>query len=145
MPTKDVTVQAEMGAGMTIQCTADNHSFFIDQPKSAGGQDMGPTPLEYYLASIAGCIGSIGRIVAMQKKITMRRMTITTTGTINTDVLLGRNTTERAGFQSIRLAVELDADLTSEQKLEFLHEVERRCPVSENTSNPSQVQLTLVE
>ena len=41
------------------------------------------------------------------------------------------------------LTVNLDADLTPEQKKEFLDEVERRCPVSENTSNTTPVHLVI--
>ena len=38
----------------------------------------------------------------------------------------------RPGFQRICLRAELDADLTDEEKREFLAEVERRCPLADN-------------
>ncbi len=144
MPRKSVSVYAELGSGTKIECKAGNHSFIIDQPLDGGGKDLGPTPLQYYLVSIAGCIGSIARIVATQKKIKLNGIKISTVGEINTDVLLGRNSEERAGFQSIALEVTVDADLTAAEKVEFINEVERRCPVSENTSNPTRVTLTVV-
>ena len=139
MPHKAVTVSIELGTGTVVQCKAGNHTFLIDQPQNAGGQDLGPTPLEYYLASLAGCVASIARIVAKQKKINLRALKITTVGDINTDVLLGRNMEERAGFQSITLQVSIDADLTDSEKIELINEVERRCPVSENTINATGV------
>ncbi|MBX7137441.1 MAG: OsmC family protein [Oligoflexia bacterium] len=144
MPVKNVEVSAEMKEGTLIECRAGAHTFLIDQNKAGGGNDQGPSPLEYYLASLAGCVASIGRIVARQKNMTLRGMSIKTVGEINTDVLLGRSTSERAGFKVFNLTVAIDADLTHEQKREFLEEVERRCPVSENTTNPSLVKLTLV-
>ena len=144
MSHKNVTVYTELGAGTKIECKAGNHSFIIDQPTNGGGQDLGPTPLEYYLASLAGCIASIARIVAKQKRIDLKGLKITTVGDINTDVLLGRNTEERAGFQSITLQVSVDADLTDLQKAEFIHEVDRRCPVSENTINATNVVVSLI-
>ena len=143
MTHKNVVVHSELGLGTKIECRAGNHSFVIDQPKNAGGQDLGPTPLEYYLASIAGCISSIARIVAKQKNITLRGIKSECVGDINTDVLLGKNDQERSGFQSIKVQVSIDADLSDAQKKEFIEEVERRCPVSENTSNPSNVIVTL--
>ncbi len=143
MTIKQVEISAEMKAGTRIECRAGNHIFVIDQNKAGGGNDLGPTPLEYYLASLAGCIASIGRIVAVQRKIDLRAITIKTVGDLNTDVLLGRNTTERAGFQNIRLEVSVDAELSDAQKHEFIEEVERRCPVSENTTNNTPVHLTL--
>ena len=144
MPHKTVTVSAELGTGTIVQCKAGNHSFVIDQPQNAGGQDLGPTPLEYYLASLAGCVASIARIVAKQRKINLRGIKITTDGDINTDVLLGRNAEERAGFQSIILQISIDADLTDSEKAEFIKEVEGRCPVSENTINATEVKVNLL-
>ena len=144
MPHKNVTVYTELGAGTKIDCKAGNHSFIIDQPANAGGEDLGPTPLEYFLASLAGCIASIARIVAKQKKVDLKALKITAIGDINTDVLLGRNTEERAGFQSIALQVSIDADLADIQKVEFINEIERRCPVSENTVHATEVKVNLM-
>ena len=143
MSHKNVTVYTELGAGTKIDCKAGKHSFIIDQPANGGGHDLGPTPLEYYLASLAGCIASIARIVATQRKITLRALKITTVGDINTDVLLGKNTAERSGFQSITLQVSIDAELSEPQKVDFIHEVERRCPVSENTVNATNVVIVV--
>jgi uncharacterized OsmC-like protein len=33
------------------------HELVIDQPKDAGGDDMGPTPTELFMAGLAGCVG----------------------------------------------------------------------------------------
>ena len=144
MPSKSVAIHSALGAGTKIRCTAVGHAFIIDQPKSAGGEDAGPTPLEYYLASVAGCVLSIARIVARQKKIELRKMEIDAAGKIDTDVLMGSNTSGRAGFESIGLNVRIDAELSDAQKEEFLEEVMRRCPVSENTKNPTKITTTIV-
>lgn len=85
----------------------------------------------------------IARIAAKQKGISMRGIEVSVSGDLDTDVLLGKITTNRAGFQSFTIGVNLDADLTPEQKKEFLEEVERRCPVSENTSNPTTLKLVI--
>ena len=141
MPHKTISVYTELGAGTKIDCKAGRHSFLIDQPKAGGGDDLGPTPLEYFLAALGGCVASIARIVARQKKIALNSLKIPTSGDINTDVLLGTNTEQRAGFQSITLRVVIDAELSEQQKVEFLNEVERRCPISENTLNATEVKL----
>lgn len=143
MAHKIVSVETALGAGMTVECKAGNHVFYIDQPQNMGGLDKGPTPLEYYLASLAGCVSSIARIIAMQKKIELRGIKISTKGDINTDVLLGKNTAERSGFQDIALEISLDCDLSPEQRKEFIAEVEHRCPVSENTTNPTTVRVSV--
>ena len=143
MTNKNVSVRTKMSDTMKIECSAGSHTLYIDQPAAAGGSDAGPTPLEYYELSLAGCISTVARIVAKQKGITMRGMDITVSGDIDTDVLLGKNQIERAGFQSLCVSVTLDADLSLEQKREFLDEVERRCPISDNTSNSTPVHVKL--
>lgn len=33
------------------------HDFVIDQPRDAGGDDVGPTPTEVFVASVGACVG----------------------------------------------------------------------------------------
>lgn len=141
MSVKNVSVKTRMGAGMKIEALARTHALVIDQPAGAGGTDSGPTPLEYYEFALGGCICTIARIVAKQRGITMRGIEVTVSGELDTDVLLGRNQSTRSGFQSFTMSVEIDADIDLEQKKELIAEVEARCPVSENTSNPTPVHI----
>ncbi len=144
MPTpKKVEVRATLGPSMKMECRAGQHVVFIDQPRPAGGTDAGPTPLEYLMCSLAGCIGSIGRIVAHQKKIALRGMEITVGGDLDVDTLLGKSKQNRAGFGTIAVRVTIDADLTDEQKREFLKEVDERCPVSDNLKLGTRVTTEL--
>lgn len=136
---KKVEVVATLGPGMKIESRVREHSVVIDQPKPAGGTDAGPTPLEYLMLALAGCIGSIGRIVAHQKKIALRGMEINVSGELDTDVLLGKSKENRAGFGGLVVRAKIDADLTDEQKREFLKEVDERCPVSDNLRKVTSV------
>ena len=143
MGLKSVSVTTKMGAGMKIECHAGKHTLYIDQPPAAGGSDAGPTPLEFYQLSLAGCLSSVARIVAKQQSIDLRSMEVVVSGSLDTDVLLGKRNDLRAGFEELAVTVTVNADLTPEQKREFLEEVERRCPVSENTKNPTPVRLVI--
>lgn len=141
---KTVIVTGDLGAGMAISMQCGNHTIMMDQPKNAGGTDKGPTPPELLLASLAGCVGSIARIVAHQQKLTIRGMTFKAEGDFNPDKLLGKATDDRAGFQQIRMQVSIDSDLNQEQQHAFLEEVERRCPIADNLLNLSQIETQLV-
>lgn len=143
MPQKTVKVTAQLLEKYRIEVKADNHLIRIDQPASAGGGDTGPTPLEYQLAALAGCMGAIGRIAANQQKLSLRGMTIEVEGDIDTDYLLGKRKDGRAGFQAVRIKVTLDSDMTPEAKEKFIREVEARCPVSENLLNPTPIDLVV--
>ena len=141
MPKKTVTVESTLSEAFVIESDIRGHRVVIDQPANAGGTDTGATPLELLFASLAGCIGTIGRIVAMQKRIDLKGMRIRVEGDIDTDGLLGKPIDGRVGFEGITVTVDVDAEMTVEEKEAFLHEVDRRCPVSENLLHATPVQV----
>lgn len=141
---KNVEIRATMGAGMKIECRAGQHTVLIDQPRSGGGTNTGPTSLEYMSCALAGCIASMGRIVAHQQKITLRGMEVTVSGELDVETLLGKAQENRAGFSGLTVRAKIDADLSDEQKREFLKEVDERCPVSDNLKQLTTVTTELV-
>ena len=143
MAKKTVVVESKLGGKFVIESDIRGHKVLIDQPANAGGTDTGVTPLELMFSALAGCIGTIGRIVAMQKRIELRGMKITVEGPLDIDGLLGKPIEGRVGFEGITISVDVDADMTDEEKLAFLHEVDARCPVSENLLNATPVQIQL--
>lgn len=143
MAKKMVTVESKLDDKFVISSDIRGHKIVIDQPVNAGGGDSGPTPLELMFAALAGCIGSIGRIVAMQKRIDLKGMDIKVEGELDTDGLLGKPIDGRVGFEGITITVDVDADMTDEEKIAFLHEVDARCPVSENLLNSTPVKVAL--
>jgi putative redox protein len=142
---KKVEAIARLGPGFKIEVKIREHSLIVDQPKASGGNDQGPTPLEYLMLSLAGCIGAIGRIIANQRKLPVRSMDIAVEGDIDVDVLLGKSEEPRAGFTAIRARVKIDADMTVEEKRKFLHDIDLRCPISDNIARPTPVSLVVEE
>jgi uncharacterized OsmC-like protein len=140
---KTVKVTAEGPDGWVVTTHAGKHVSIIDQPEAMGGTDSGPSPLAYVFVALGGCLVTIAKIVAGQKKIDLRRVEVEVTGDLNLDVLRGKEKNERAGFTSITANVKVDADLTEEEKKVFLEEVDKRCPVSDNLLNPSNVKVNL--
>lgn len=132
MALKTLSASASLDAGFTISMQAGNHTIHVDQPKNAGGQDMGPSPLQLQLAAVAGCFGTIGRIIAHQQKITLRGIHFDLEADYDPDGLMGRNSEVRPGFQALRIKVDIDADLSQEEKQQFLEQIERRCPLADN-------------
>ncbi len=143
MPAKTVTVQLSQKGGFKTECKAGNHTLYIDQPSSAGGTDAGPSPLEYQLMALGGCFAAISRIIAMQKKIDLRGVELKVQGEINTDKLLGKQSADRTGFKKVTVSVKIDADMTPEEKEHFIHEVDSRCPISDNLINQTQIDFML--
>ena len=129
---KTLTVTTHGPDRWKIETHAGKHPLIVDQPESLGSNDQGPSPLDYVFVALASCIITIGKMVAMQKKITLRSMECVINGDINLDILRGKEMNEWSGFKNISAEVKIDTDLNEQEKKEFMEEVDRRCPVSDN-------------
>ena len=135
MPAKKVQVEVIQGNSFRTECRAGRHTVLIDQPVAAGGTDTGATPLDFQLFALGGCLAAIGRIMANQRHLPLRAIRVKVEGEIDTDGLLGKASPDRVGFSAISAKVELDGDLTPDQKQALLHEIDQRCPISDNLKN----------
>jgi len=145
MPAKKIQVEIKQGVGFKTECKVGKHTVIIDQPAPAGGTDAGPTPLDVQLMSLGGCVAAIGRIIANQRKLTVRGIEVSVEGDIDTDGLLGKPTEKRVGFSAITARVKIDADMSAAEKTQFLHDIDARCPISENLQNATRVDMVLTE
>lgn len=143
---KTYTVKTTLVDGPMAQTPIGDHDFILDQPITAGGTDKGPTPIDAFLSTISSCLGTIARIVARQRGVKIDKMEFQVSGEIDIDILLGRSDEGRAGFKSINIDAYIESpDLDEEGKIQFLHEVDRRCPVSETVLNGSSIEINLAE
>ncbi len=143
MPSKLASVDAVQIDGFKIETKSRQHIAIVDQPQAGGGTDAGPTPLEYLFISLAGCIVTIGNIVAKQRRLPVRQIECHVEGELDTDVLMGKSTDVRAGFTGIRVHTKIDADMSQEEKEAFLKDVDARCPISDNIHNLTPIEFTV--
>jgi uncharacterized OsmC-like protein len=77
-------------------------TFDSDHPTQLVGTDQGPTPVEYLLVALAGCLtAGIGNI-ASARGVELTRVRSTVEGNIDLNGVLGTDTTVRNGYQGIR-------------------------------------------
>ncbi|MFA6619124.1 MAG: OsmC family protein [Candidatus Neomarinimicrobiota bacterium] len=142
MAISTMKVSGEMGKGFktTIHCSQD---FIIDQPAAMGGEGLGPNPMEVFLSTLPACICAIGRIISNQERLGVNAISVEVEGDIDKDVLLGKTEEGRAGFTEIRALVDIDADMTTEEKEAFLEKITKRCPIADNIINTTVVKETV--
>jgi len=128
-----------------IETKAGAHTAYVDQPPAMGGTDKGPTPLDYVFISLAGCLITVAKIVANQKRIVLHDVSVEVEGELNLEVLRGQDDKDRAGFKSFKVAMKVDADLSKEEKQAFIEEVDRRCPISDNLMHTTPMEIVLAE
>ena len=136
---KTVKINSTWVGGMRIDVQARDHKLVVDQPAGMGGKDEGPNPLEYQLVALGGCLGTIAAIIAKQERIDLRGFSAAVEGDLDTDFLMERPPEGQPGFTEIRVTVEVDADMTAEEKEAFFKRVDARCPISDNLINGSKV------
>lgn len=136
MAEKIVEVNTHMAEGWKVTAQVREHQLVIDQP-TAGNE--GANPLETFLFSLAGCISAIAKMVARDQNVELRGFDVQVKAVMNPAGLLGQPTDDPVGFKKIEMTASIDADLTEEQKKDFLDTVCHRCPVHDNLLTPTLV------
>jgi uncharacterized OsmC-like protein len=143
MANKLVSIEATQVDGFKIETKSRHHIAYVDQPAAGGGTDSGPTPLEYLFISLASCIVTIGHIIAKQRHYPVRKIEVHVEGNVETDIFMGKSTDCRAGFSGIRVVTKIDADMSQEEKEAFLHDIDLRCPISDNIHNLTPIEFVV--
>ncbi len=113
----------------------------VDEPSEIGGSDKGPTPLEYLLIALAGCLNITFRKIAAERGVNISSLEFVMKGTLNPSKFQGIPTKERAGYKEITVLVKLNSDAPKETLMEILKEAEKRCPVSDNLIMPTPLKI----
>ncbi|HOK23414.1 MAG TPA: OsmC family protein [Candidatus Hydrothermia bacterium] len=142
---KKIKVDTRWVENMLVEVKARDLTQYVDQPLAGGGTNKGMTPLEYELAALTSCMITIGLIVARQKRLALKGLSASVEGELDYDVLMGKAKEPRAGFYKIKVNFKIDADISKEEKEGLLKEIEARCPVGDNLSNKTPVEVVLVE
>lgn len=124
---------------------ARNFQIVIDEPPTLGGTDHGANPVEYLLASYAGCLNVMGHLIAGELGFKLDKLEIEVNGNLNPDRLFGKSFTERAGFKNIKVSLKPYADVTSELLEKWIQEVENRCPINDNLLNKTPIELEVLK
>jgi uncharacterized OsmC-like protein len=129
-----------------INLRAGKFELAIDEPKSLGGTDQGPSPVQVLLMALAGCLNVTGHEVARQKGLTLHGMKVRIEGVMNPCAFLGCSFEERAGFQKIMVNITPDfEDATDAQIEEWMKETENRCPVTDNIRADTDIEVKVAK
>ena len=99
-----------------------------------------PSPVEYLLVALAGCINIVGAIVAKEMSIEINSMEIDVEGTFNPKKLY-TGIGERAGYKNIVVRVKVNSNSPIEKLQEWIKKVEERCPVGDNLTQTTPIEI----
>jgi putative redox protein len=124
------------------EVTAGRHALVADEPESVGGTDAGPTPYDYLLTALGSCTGMTLRMYADRKDWPLDQATVHLSHETVHATDCDHCDTEEGKIDRIRRDIELEGDLTPEQR-ERLLEIANKCPVHRTLHGEIDVQSAL--
>ncbi|MFB6248931.1 MAG: alpha/beta fold hydrolase [Salinibacter sp.] len=124
------------------EVTAGRHALVADEPESVGGSDAGPTPYDFLLTALGSCTGMTLRMYADRKDWPLDEATVHLSHEKVHAADCDHCETEKGKIDRIRRDIELEGDLTPEQR-ERLLEIANKCPVHRTLHGEIDVQSAL--
>ena len=134
-------IETFSGAGGEHRHTGEVE-FPADHPAVLVGGDAAPTPAEFLLHAIAGCITSgIGNIAAA-RGVTLTEVESTVEGDIDLRGILGLSPQVRNGYNQIRVHFRIKGDASPEKLEEIVRQSQARSAVFDVLANGTSVVVT---
>jgi len=125
---KTVRAEGRWKGNLRTDLEVRDFRFIIAEPEKIGGKNEAPTPMEYVLGALNGCLGVVIELVAKEQGIALRDLHISSSGLVDQRGLFGTADVSPQ-FQSVDVAVTGIADAPVKQLADLQHVVLKRCPV----------------
>ncbi|HVM65490.1 MAG TPA: OsmC family protein [Acidimicrobiales bacterium] len=110
-----------------------------DHPELFSSEDVGPTPVELLLVSLASCLTAGVAAVAQNREIQLRSVSATLEGDMDVRGILGADPEVRNGFNRIKVTYNIDADASPEDIKALVAQSQKRSAVFDTITNPVNV------
>ncbi|WP_299002566.1 OsmC family protein [uncultured Tenacibaculum sp.] len=107
-----------------------NHFAVIDEPLDKGGDDNGPTPVEYLLTAIGGCVSITLRMYSERKGWDLGKITV--------NVSQKEQLTPEGIKKSLIEEISFEKEVTEEQRTKLL-EIAGKCPVAKMVKGETEI------
>jgi len=111
-----------------------NHFAVLDEPIKAGGGDTGPTPVEYLLTAIGGCVAMTLRMYAERKDWNL--------GKIKVIVSQKEELTSSGIRKSLLEEISVENEITEDQRIKLL-EIAGKCPVAKMVKGETEIATSI--
>jgi uncharacterized OsmC-like protein len=140
-----ITLKAEGRIGEGATCSVKTAKALVEAGlhPATGGTGMHACSGDMLLESLAACAGVTLNAVATALDLRIRDAVVKVEGDLDFRGTLGVAKDAPVGFRDIRLAFEIDGDLTDDQKATLLKLTERYCVVYQSLRQPPPVAVTM--
>ena len=116
--------------------------FDTDHPLGLTGADNGPTPVEFVLLGVAGCLTANIATIAAARGITLRSVESVVEGDLDVRGTFGISPDARNGCDEIRVSFLIDSDASEDQLNEVVAQARARSAVLDMLSRPVAVSVS---
>lgn len=140
-----ITLKAEGRLGEGATCSVKTAKALVEAGlhPATGGTGLHACSGDMLLESLAACAGVTLNAVATALELKIRDAVVKVEGDLDFRGTLGVAKDAPVGFRDIRLAFEIDGDLTEEQKATLLKLTERYCVVYQTLRQPPPVAVAV--
>jgi len=132
------------GAGQEDTSRTSGWEFVNGEPPVLLGNNEGANPVEFLLHALAGCVTTTTVLHAAARGITIHRLSTELEGTIDLQGLLGLDEDVPAGYRSITIRMDIEADCSDEELDELLSFARGHSPVCNTVCRPVPVTIERV-
>jgi uncharacterized OsmC-like protein len=139
-----VTLKAQGSIGDGVTCSVQTGKALVQAGlhPATGGTGMQACSGDMLLEALVACAGVTLSAVATALGLTVRNARIRAEGDLDFRGTLGVAKEAPVGFRDIRLAFEIDGDLTEEQRATLMKLTERYCVVYQTLRTPPPIAVT---
>ena len=139
-----VTLKAEGRIGEGVTCSVQTGKALIEAGlhPATGGSGASACSGDMLLEALVACAGVTLNAVATALGLTLRDARIRAEGDLDFRGTLGVAKEAAVGFRDIRLAFDIDGDMTQEQRATLMKLTERYCVVYQTLRSPPPIAVT---
>jgi uncharacterized OsmC-like protein len=139
------TIQGFYGAGQEDSSRATPFVFTNGEPPVLLGDNEGANPVEFLLHALAGCVTTTTVLHATARGIKIHKISTKLAGDLDLQGFLGLDESVPAGYQQIRIDMDIEADCSDEELDDLLKFAEGHSPVCNTICRPVSVALNRVK
>ena len=127
-PKGRLQLQSESVGAMGVEVRVRDLNFHIDEPIKHGGTNLGPSPVESAVAALSSCVSIIIRVIAGRHEFDIKAVATTAKAEMDLRGIMFMEEISTP-FTSIKLGIDLDADLKNHELAVLQEEVRKFCPL----------------
>ncbi len=138
------TIKDFFGAGVEDASRSEPFVFTNGEPPVLLGQNEGANPVEFLMHALAGCVTTTTVLHAAARGIQINKLSTELTGNIDLQGLLALDNAVSAGYESIRIRMDIEADCSDEELDDLIAFSRDHSPVCSTVCRPVAVTVERV-